>query len=162
MTSKSKKLTAEKSYGRFYTPDYIVNNILDLAGYCESNIIKKHVIDNSCGDGAFLTIIVNRYCKERIKNETDISIISKELETFIHGIELDETEWKKSISNLNEVIAAYGIYDVKWDVICADAMTVSQYNGKMDFVLGNPPYIRVHNLGDSLRRLKIFHTLKMV
>ena len=54
---------ANKSKGRVYTPDYIVGNILDMAHYIDANIFEKHVIDNSCGDGAFLCEIVNRYCK---------------------------------------------------------------------------------------------------
>lgn len=51
---KAKELTASKSNGRIYTPDYIVDNILDLSGYTQDNVIRKHVIDNSCGDGATL------------------------------------------------------------------------------------------------------------
>ena len=43
-----------KEQGKVYTPDYIVKNILNLAGYKGNNILQKHVIDNSCGDGAFL------------------------------------------------------------------------------------------------------------
>lgn len=66
---QAKELTTSKSNGRIYTPDYIVDNILDLSGYTQDNVIRKHVIDNSCGDGAFLTKIVDRYCKQaQIKN----------------------------------------------------------------------------------------------
>ena len=46
---KAKELTTSKSNGRIYTPDYIVDNILDLSGYTQNNVIRKHVIDNSCG-----------------------------------------------------------------------------------------------------------------
>ena len=63
MANKKENITTEKANGRVYTPDYIVKNLLDLAGYYEENILKKHVVDNSCGDGAFLVEIVDRYCK---------------------------------------------------------------------------------------------------
>ena len=47
---KANSLTTEKQNGRFYTPFYIVCDILDLSGYVAGNIRNKHVIDNSCGD----------------------------------------------------------------------------------------------------------------
>ena len=50
---------AKKHKGRVYTPEYIVKIILDMSHYTD-NVLEKHVIDNSCGDGAFLCEIVNR------------------------------------------------------------------------------------------------------
>lgn len=53
MKTMRKDITAEKVNGRFYTPEFIVNSFLDLSGYYGESILKKHAIDNSCGDGAF-------------------------------------------------------------------------------------------------------------
>ncbi|MCD8205287.1 MAG: hypothetical protein LUD29_01545 [Clostridia bacterium] len=50
--------TSTKLCGAVYTSKHIVENILDLSGYRDEGVLKKHVIDNSCGDGAFLTEIV--------------------------------------------------------------------------------------------------------
>lgn len=47
-----------KNRGQVYTPKYLVNIILDIGGYSGKKILKKHVIDNSCGNGAFLCEIV--------------------------------------------------------------------------------------------------------
>lgn len=146
----------KKENGRVYTPDFIVKNILDLSGYYSSNIIRKHVIDNSCGDGAFLCEIVKRYCEYAVSLNISNDSISKELSEFIHGIEIDETEKNKCIENLNDIVRQFGINYVNWDIVCADALTVEKYNGKMDFVLGNPPYIRVHNLGKTYDEIKQF------
>ena len=56
-------MTESKTYGRVYTPKFLVKLILDKAGYNSyEGIIGKHIIDNSCGDGAFLMEIVSRYC----------------------------------------------------------------------------------------------------
>lgn len=156
MKTKSKRLTVEKSSGRFYTPRYMVENILDLSEYYESNILKKHIIDNSCGDGAFLTAIVERYCKECVKQDIPLNIVADDLEKYIHGIEIDSVECEKCINNLNETVAKFNIYNVNWDIICGDTLKIEKYNGKMDFVVGNPPYIRVHNLGESFNEIKKF------
>ena len=149
-------LSTEKINGRFYTPEFIVNNILDLSGYHGQSILKKHVIDNSCGDGAFLIVIVDRYCNEFLKLNNDLRILSEELSEYIHGIEIDENESKMCIENLNNIIRKYGLNRVNWDINCTDTLTVDRYNGKMDFVLGNPPYVRVHNLGRSFDNIKKF------
>lgn len=149
-------VSAEKLNGRFYTPEFIVNNVLDLSSYHGQAILKKHAIDNSCGDGAFLVAIVNRYCNEFFKISDNLQVLSEELSTYIHGIEIDETECKKCINNLNCLVSKYGLNNVNWDVNCADTLIVDKYNGKMDFVLGNPPYVRVHNLGSSFDYIKKF------
>lgn len=156
MKTETAAVSAEKLNGRFYTPESIVNNILDLSGYYGQIILKKHAIDNSCGDGAFLVAIVNRYCNEFLKTSSDLFSLSKELSNYIHGIEIDNIESKKCIENLNNTVKQYGLNNIVWDINCADALITDKYDGKMDFVLGNPPYVRVHNLGHSFDNIKKF------
>lgn len=57
-----------KKRGKFYTPKFLVEIILDYAGYGIGQISCKHVIDNSCGDGAFLAEITKRYCDDFVKS----------------------------------------------------------------------------------------------
>lgn len=147
---------AVKQHGRVYTPDYLVKVILDFGGYDKPTILKKHVIDNSCGDGAFLTEIVRRYCAFFLAQKQDLSKLKHELETYIHGIELDATECDKCIQSLNNIVEGYGISKVKWDITNADTLTVDRFNAKMDYVVGNPPYVRVHNLEESYEIVKKF------
>lgn len=156
MKTMTKEITAEKEVGRVYTPAFIVDNILNLSGYYGDKILDKHVIDNSCGDGAFLCKIVDRYCTEYLSFSNDKEILKKNLETYIHGIEIEIVEQKKCIENMSRIAESYGIHEVKWDVLCADAMTVDIYDRKMDFVVGNPPYVRVHNLGENFGEIKKF------
>ena len=147
--------SAKKSKGRVYTPKYIVENILDMAHYNGAFILKKHVIDNSCGDGAFLREIVKRYCRTAIENNVSLDELIIELETYIHGIEIEPVEHKKCLDTLNDLVREYGFTtEIKWDIICSDALLVDKYNNKMDFVLGNPPYVRVHNLEDTFDMAK--------
>ncbi|VEU72600.1 HsdM family class I SAM-dependent methyltransferase [Mycoplasmopsis gallopavonis] len=153
-------ISKNKSFGRVYTPDYIVNNILNLSGYILGNISKKHVIDNSCGDGAFLQEIVKRYCEDFLKHNHNKMVLKAELEEFIHGIEIDQEEVLKCKSNLDQITKEYGIEKVNWDILCADSLMVDKFNNKMDFVLGNPPYIRIHNLGNSYHLVKKFNFAK--
>lgn len=143
-----------KKNGRVYTPKNIVNEILNSTNYYGKNILEKHIIDNSCGDGAFLKEIVKRYCDEYLLESDNLLGLKKQLEKYIHGIEIDGIEYQKTIRNLNEIINGYGINDVNWDILNANTLNVEKYNNKMDYVIGNPPYVRVHNLGENFEKIK--------
>lgn len=145
-----------KNKGQIYTPDYIVNNILDLIGYEGDDILEKHIIDNSSGDGAFLIEIVKRYCNSFIKKNGNNKNLKLHLEKYIHGIEIQQDEFEKSLLNLNLAVSIFGLENVKWDIINSDTLLVSKYDNKMDFVVGNPPYVRVHNLKEDFKRVKDF------
>lgn len=145
-----------KHRGKVYTPDYLVLAILDQGHYTIGNIRQKHVIDNSCGDGQFLIHIIDRYCKDFLLQENDRSKLKNELETYIHAIEIDCNELDTCIQRCNEVASVYGVTQIDWDFINEDALKTNSFDGKMDFVLGNPPYVRVHNLNEDLESVKSF------
>lgn len=145
-----------KHSGQVFTPDHIVALILDYCGYHGKDILEKHIIDNSCGDGAFLCIAVSRYCVQWTKGNGNKLTLKKHLETFIHGIELDKVAFSNCLYNLDTIAAAFGIEGVQWDIHNTDAIQEKKYNGKMDYVVGNPPYVRVHNLGEQYSEVKSF------
>ncbi|WP_036459992.1 Eco57I restriction-modification methylase domain-containing protein [Mycoplasmopsis primatum] len=143
-----------KELGKVFTPLNIVEMMLDHIQYNSSIILKKHIIDNSCGDGAFLIEIVKRYCAEYYKYNKTYDGIEYELQTYIHGIEIDYKNWENCLANLNELVCELGIKDIKWDIINNDSLNISKYDNKMDYVVGNPPYVRVHNLKDKFTTVK--------
>ena len=147
----------EKSKGQIFTPKNIVWHMLsDVLGWdrlANKNgavswpNIRKHIIDNSCGDGAFLSVIVESYIHNvLITTRKSKDEVRELLETYIHGIELDPVEYNKCIERLDHVASLDGITGVKWDIRNCDALSCHDFDGRMDFVAGNPPYVRVHNL----------------
>ena len=50
-----------KTLGQVFTPNWIVNEILDLVGYNSEIILDKYILEPSSGDGVFLVKIVKRY-----------------------------------------------------------------------------------------------------
>lgn len=150
-----------KTLGRIYTDNYIVNIILNLSNYTGESIRKKHVIDNSCGNGAFLTEIVNRYCNQCLCENLSAKEIKSEIETYIHGIDIDKNECEKCKNNILNTLKSHGIESANLDIRCADALIIHDYDGKMDYVFGNPPYVRVHNLGFSYENVKKLSATKL-
>ena len=130
--------------------------MLDGCGYSGRAVLRKHIIDNSCGEGAFLCSVVRRYCEAFLRVSQDRKILLSELQTFIHGIEIDEKTYHRCILNLTKTVERFGISEVQWDILNADALLVTQYDKQMDFVVGNPPYVRVHHLEDNYHRVKSF------
>ena len=143
-----------KDFGQVFTPMNIVKDVLDAAGYFGENILNKHVIDNSCGDGAFLIEIVNRYLNAYNKKNHSLSGVEVDLKKYIHGIEMDKEIYDACIYNLNECLIEKHLKKIKFDIVNNDALKVTKFDNKMDFVLGNPPYVRVHNLNNQYNEVK--------
>ncbi|MCD8283034.1 MAG: N-6 DNA methylase [Prevotella sp.] len=153
MTSSGRDV---KHGGQVFTPPYLVGYMLDLAGYVGREILSRHVIDNSCGEGAFLCEVADRYCAAFTASKSDMNALKGELEQYIHGIEIDRRAAARCRYNLDGVAARYGLNGVNWDVINANALDVKKYDGLMDYVVGNPPYVRVHNLADGYAAVKSY------
>lgn len=140
----------EKKLGQINTPDRLVQQMLDFGGYSGNKILGKHVLDNSCGNGQFLSEIVQRYIREAVSNKYSVKKISDELSEYIHGIEIDENVCELCKERLSGIAENFGINGVNWDIVCANALLYEEFKGKIDYVFGNPPYVRVHNVkGDD-------------
>ncbi len=147
----------EKHIGQVFTPEYIVRQMLDYAGYTSNDkILRKNIIDNSCGNGAFLVQVVERYILCALNNSYSQEEIKHDLQTYIHGIDNDATAIKDCLDRLNAIAIKYHLSDVAWDIAQKDALTVQDYDKRMDYVVGNPPYVRVHNLKQTYDAVKTF------
>jgi adenine-specific DNA-methyltransferase len=141
-------MSKHKTLGQVYTPQWIVCEILDIVGYNGKDILKKYILEPSCGDGAFLTEIVRRYIKIARENQADDKQIILDIETYIVGVEIDEKEYAKCIENLNTLLKnEFQLPKINWNILNTNTLDFYKNNiSKFDFVVGNPPYIRIHNL----------------
>lgn len=145
-----------KHTGRIFTPDFLVKDILDEAGYNGECILRRHCIDNSCGDGAFLCEIVRRYLTAYRASHGTLDGAPEEIREFIHGIEIDRYAVEYCAANIATVFSEFGIEGDGIDLRLGDALDIHDFDGMMDFVVGNPPYVRVHNLDENFDRVKKF------
>jgi len=143
MTKKSKTLW------QVYTPPWIVSTILDYVNYNGDKILKQKIFEPSFWDGIFLLEIVKRILQEAKNKNLQIKEIKNILETKIFWIELDEIEYSKAITNLNNYIKLNldENLKIKWNLIHWDTLIeYKQFIWQFDYVVWNPPFIRIHNL----------------
>lgn len=146
---------AIKQDGQVFTPPATVNLMLDICGYdFPARILQKHIMENSCGEGAFLCEIVKRYCTAFFQTSKDTDKLKNELETYIHGIEINKESHANCLYNLGKIVETFGIEDVHWDIPNTDALECETFDASMDYVVGNPPYVRVHNLSERYDGVK--------
>lgn len=150
------KISEKKLNGIVYTPQWIVELILDNLDY-KNNIYQKKIIDPACGEGAFLSEALVRFLKDAKKAKIENKIIKEKIENNIFGFDIDENAVKKCILMLNGIAQKYNLKNIKWNILKTDSLDksfVSRFFDSFDFVVGNPPYIRIQHLG-SKRREKI-------
>ncbi len=146
---KASSANKEKRTGRVYTPPAVVKTLLDHAGYV-GNVVGRHIVDNSCGDGAFLEQVARRYVAAfRARSGHDNAELAQDLRRYIHGVDLDPDALVACNNRLHAVAVDLGIDGVAWDLHQANTLRLTDFRQSMDFVVGNPPYVRVHNLGSS-------------
>ena len=121
------KKNSKKMRGEIYTPENIVKQILDGSWYLPSTsgILEKHIMDNSCGKGAFLKEIVTRYVLSfaNFKRGTQ-DLLKEHLETYIHGIEINPDACVECVEVLNKTLFDMGL-DIRpsWDIKCENLST---------------------------------------
>lgn len=132
-----------------FTPEDYVEKLLDSIGY-NQNLYGKSILENSCGDGNILKLIVKRYIYDcRNQNISKLEIM-KGLQNDIWGIEVDIKQLEKCRENLNCILNEEGLDSVNWNLVHADFIRWKS-KVKFDFIVGNPPYITYKELNTKER-----------
>ncbi len=149
-------MAKHKTLGQVYTPEWIVNEILDLLAYDNEHILNKYILEPASGDGVFLFEIVSRYIDICVKNNMQTELIIEHLEKYIYGVEIDKVEFEKSIKSLNLLVKKKLATDKKpnWKIYNENTLDFyKNHTEHFDFIVGNPPYIRIHNLDEKTRHI---------
>ena len=139
----------KKQNGQYMTPKNIVQLLLNEIGYFGPEILKKTIIEPSFGDGSFLTEIFIRIINEGRKQNLTNSQISTILSENVYGIEIDNELFDKTIKSLNEIAIKNGL-QVNFNNLKNEntLLFYKNYLEKFDYCVGNPPFVRIHNIED--------------
>ena len=151
------KHDSRTALGQVMTPPDLVKIVLDACGYRGERVLNATVLEPSFGKGAFLLEIVRRIAEAGESAGFRNFEIGDVILRNVRGIERDAEFYEETIRLLSPVLSEYGLSesDSRKILVLGDALDESErFFGEMDFVVGNPPYVRLHNL-DSDGRVKL-------
>lgn len=149
--------TENKNTGSFYTPTWCTDMMLDMSGFdtrfsSREDEYAFRSIDPACGDGAMLVRVCVRMIDLLRKEKKDNSFIATFLRENLYGFELDRDESRKAACNIANAASECGVaLDIDdLHIIAGDAFeSAPSFYRFFDFVIGNPPYVRIHNLEEK-------------
>ena len=133
-------------HDQVFTPDYIVKKMLDDIQYYGENL-RKTIWEPSFGDGNFLVEIVARIL-DYAKDEAEAHLLLDN----VMGCEIDPVMYTRAIERLDALVAAKGYGKHNWYLLeNSDALYARP--GHCQYIVGNPPYVRIHDLDQKTREL---------
>ncbi|WP_031542696.1 Eco57I restriction-modification methylase domain-containing protein [Mesoplasma photuris] len=145
----------KKELGQTFTPENIVNQILDEGKFISSEkLFLKKVMEPSFGDGAFLIKIVERVIESSKKNKMNSEEIENAMNNNIFGYEIDEYFYNKTKENLNVILEKNLLSPIEWkNLKNSSTYEIDISDNSFDYVFGNPPYIRIQNISEKDRKI---------
>lgn len=137
-------MTKKKIHGQVFTPLPIVKRMLDTVGYTGNTVLSKTLWEPSFGEGVFLLEAVKRIV-EVAETPQDAR---RAIENNIHGVELDNELYMATIAHLRAYTESLGVDGVDWEKNLRQGSALDESLSEItyDFVVGNPPYVRIHNI----------------
>ncbi len=169
-----------KKLGQFYTPEAIIDYILDQTDYT-NDIGDKKIIDISCGSGGFTTRAANRLIN-KLKNNTNKKEVIEKVISNVCGMDINPfacylAETNMLIQLLDLIVEVkkenpkYIIPKIKIfqtnsmetpSLLSNDEQEVKDIKNKtghfiegFDFVVGNPPYLEAKKMDIGTKKLCI-------
>jgi adenine-specific DNA-methyltransferase len=134
--------------GEVFTRRWVVELILDLARYRpEDDLATKRVLEPSCGDGAFLGPIIDRL----IASAEVHSRRPSELASAIVALDLSELNVERARKFATSRLVDFGLRHADAERLAKGWIRHGDFLldadiEPADFVIGNPPYIRLENV----------------
>jgi adenine-specific DNA-methyltransferase len=141
------------NYGEVFTRRWVVDLILDLSGYTpEKDLAGLTVVEPACGSGAFLIALVERLIESAKRHghklvSTRNAIIARDLQA--HHV-------AKSRAVVRQALATAGIDSSQSQRLArrwiqqGDFLLNPPAEKSADWVVGNPPYIRLEDVSPQL------------
>jgi len=168
-----------KRLGQFYTPEAVIDYILDQAGYIK-DIKNKKIIDPSCGSGGFTTRAAARLINELKEDGLRASTIIEKVINNVYGLDINPfacylaemniliqlidliVEAKRK--NLKRKIPKINIFQTNSmkmpTLLSHEEQTIEDIKNKVgrfsdgfDFVVGNPPYLEAKKMDKATKKL---------
>ncbi|HAI74557.1 MAG TPA: hypothetical protein DCS28_00790 [Candidatus Moranbacteria bacterium] len=126
----------KKQNGVVFTPERVVDFMVNEVFSGRKITGKEKILDAGCGEGIFAVSAARKLAKLSGKR------INKVIEENIYFTDISEEYIEKTKENLQKLSKnKITNYNAITDDFC-----FHNFNEKFDFIIGNPPYVRIQNL----------------
>jgi adenine-specific DNA-methyltransferase len=141
--------TEAVEHGEVFTRRWIVDLILDLAGYtADRDLALLVALEPACGTGAFLGPMVERLsasCREHGRTLCDVADAVRAFDLLPRNVEASRRLVEKVLVEDDWPAETAAALAETW-VQEGDYLLRGREDASVDFVLGNPPYIRLEDV----------------
>jgi adenine-specific DNA-methyltransferase len=143
---------ARESKGVVYTKRWVVDLLLDLAGYKpEANLVDAVAVEPAAGDGAFLGPMIERLadsCQRLGRPLTDC-------QSALIAYELDDASAGRARGLAANILTKCGLKPSAAGRLAEAWVRTGDYlfdstAVEADFVIGNPPYVRLEDIPEEI------------
>jgi len=154
-----------QQHGVVYTKPWVVRLILDLAGYAdEQDLATMLAVEPAAGDGGFLVPMVQRLIASCRRHGRPITDAKDSLLAY----ELNERSALLARAAVMATLREHGVADHEAKMLSANWVRVGDYLfdaptlPPADFVVGNPPYIRIEDIDETVAAVyrAMYRTMK--
>lgn len=135
-----------QEHGEVFTRRWVVELILDLVGYtADRDLVDMRAVEPACGSGAFLVPMIERLRDSARLHGRDLGDAWDAIEAVDlvpANVELSRSAARESLSS---AVTAAGVAEElasTW-IRTADFLLEPPVEKSVDFVVGNPPYVRL-------------------
>lgn len=148
--------------GAIYTKREVVEFMLDLAGYEPSQPLHRmRLLEPSFGGGEFLQAAINR-----LMSAFKAAGSQSDLVDCIRAVELHRDTFHTTKQKIDALLLAYGLDESERARLISAWLTAGDFllhpmQGRFDFIVGNPPYVRQEMIPTALlaQYRKLYATL---
>ncbi|MGH9582900.1 MAG: Eco57I restriction-modification methylase domain-containing protein, partial [Bryobacteraceae bacterium] len=143
--------TPPEARGVVYTKRWVVDLLLDLAGYrSENDLVNTLAVEPAAGDGAFLGPMIDRLLDSCRRLGRPFSDCRNSLIAY----ELDDESAGRARSLAMGILAERGVTPPLAGQLAASWLHTGDYlfeatSIEADFVIGNPPYVRLEDIPEE-------------
>ena len=136
-------------HGEVFTRRWVVEFILDLVGFtADKDLGAQTLVEPSCGTGAFLLPIVERLVASSAAHSRDLRTLGSAISAF----DLLDANARLARKAVAQLLIEHGLDDeeagtlVRGWVTTGDFLLYPHDRASVDYVIGNPPYVRLENV----------------
>jgi hypothetical protein len=154
--------SGSQNYGEVFTRRWVVEVLLDLTRYTtDRDLSQMHLLEPSCGSGAFLGPTVERLIASAQGHGRDLASLGDAIRSYdlqVEHVQICRALCRELLVAAGESESAASAMAERWvrhaDFLLTGLLTETEIEDRpADVVIGNPPYIRYDDLTDDLAAL---------